>query len=104
MLADATSEMWTATDHASIEGLIGDTVSLIPLDTRVEGIVTRDLEYPLRDEDLLRGTTRGVSNVMTAPRAEVRWRKGLLLVVHLFQSEIDPTLLGFISGSSDKPG
>jgi thiamine pyrophosphokinase len=86
-IADAASEMWAATQHAMVEGVIGDTVSLIPIDARVEGIVTRDLEYPLRNEDLPRGSTRGVSNRLTATRAEVHWKKGLLLVVHLFDGQ-----------------
>jgi thiamine pyrophosphokinase len=83
VMADAAGEMWAATQEAAIEGTIGDTVSLIPIDDRVQGVVTRGLEYSLRDEDLLRGSTRGVSNRLTAARAEVHWTKGLLLVVHL---------------------
>lgn len=83
-LRDASSEMWAATGHARIEGAAGDTVSLIPLDERVEGVVTCALEYPLRGEDLGRGSTRGISNRLTAPAAEVDWRKGMLLIVHLF--------------------
>jgi thiamine pyrophosphokinase len=86
VIADAASEMWAAAQQATIEGEIGDTVSLIPIDERVEGIVTRDLEYPLCNEDLPRGSTRGISNRLTATRAEVRWKKGLLLVVHLFEA------------------
>ncbi len=78
--------MWAATRHAMIEGTIGDTVSLIPIDERVEEIATRDLEYPLRRQDLLRGSTRGISNRLTASRAEVHWKKGVLFVVHLFDA------------------
>jgi thiamine pyrophosphokinase len=92
VIAGATSELWAATGHAAIEGNAGDTVSLIPIDARVEGIVTRELEYPLRDEDLERGTTRGVSNRMLADRAEVSWRKGLLLIVHLLDGGRAPVL------------
>lgn len=84
VIADAAGELWAASERAAIEGTSGDTVSLIPLDERVEGIVTEGLEYPLRAETLTRGTTRGISNVLTALRAELRWSKGLLLVVHLF--------------------
>jgi thiamine pyrophosphokinase len=84
VITDTASEMWVATQGATIEGTIGDTISLIPMDARVEGVVTRGLEYPLRDEDLLRGSTRGISNRLTATRAEVKWKRGLLLVVHLF--------------------
>ena len=87
VIADAGSEMWTSTQQATIEGTIGDTVSLIPIDERVEGIFTRELEYPLRGEDLLRGSTRGISNRLTAACAEVNWKQGLLLIVHLFDAE-----------------
>ncbi len=84
VIADAMSEMWVATERATIRGEIGDTVSLIPLDVQVEGIVTDQLQYPLRGETLTRGSTRGVSNRMLAKRAEVKWKNGWLLVVHLF--------------------
>lgn len=84
IIADAVSEMWTAAERATIDGTPGDTVSLMPLDERVEGIITQNLAYPLRNETLARGSTRGISNRLTAPRAEVRWTSGLLLVVHLF--------------------
>ncbi len=76
-------EMWAAQGSATIEGAVNDTVSLIPLDPVVEGITTKNLQYPLKDEALVRGTTRGVSNQLTAGAAEVRWRSGLLLIVHL---------------------
>lgn len=84
VLADRASEMWAATRGATIEGTIGDTVSLIPLDELVEQVVTSGLQYPLRDETLARGATRGISNVMLDTHAEVHWKRGLLLVVHLF--------------------
>lgn len=68
-------------DH-TVVGAEGDTVSLIPLNGTVHGIVTDGLYYPLRDEDLHFGPARGVSNVMTAPHAQIRIRDGALLVVH----------------------
>jgi thiamine pyrophosphokinase len=68
-------------DH-TIVGAEGDTVSLIPLNGAAHGIVTEGLYYPLRDEDLYFGPARGVSNVMTAPHAQIRIRDGALLVVH----------------------
>ncbi len=85
--ADRAGDMWAATGSATIEGVPGDTVSLIPLSPLVEGIVTSELEYPLRDESLAFGTTRGISNRMLGARAEVHWKDGLLLVVHLLDSK-----------------
>jgi thiamine pyrophosphokinase len=46
-----------------------------------DGIDTEGLKYPLRDGTLLLGPTRGVSNELTAERATVRLRSGLLLIV-----------------------
>ena len=60
----------------------GDTLSLIPLDGRSEGVATEGLAYPLRDEDLAFGQTRGLSNVLTEPLARIRFRAGALLVIH----------------------
>ena len=59
-----------------IQGAPGDTVSLIPLNGVVSGVVTTDLYYPLDDEDLYFGPARGVSNVMTTTRASVSVQRG----------------------------
>ncbi len=83
VLKDRGQEIWAARGQATIEGEVGNTVSLIPLDEQIEGIITQNLMYPLRNETLLRGTTRGVSNQMTATHASVEWKQGLLLIVQL---------------------
>jgi thiamine pyrophosphokinase len=62
-------------------GHAGDVVSLIPFGGDARGIHTEGLEYPLRDEPLLFGPARGVSNVMLGERAWVSVREGLLLCV-----------------------
>lgn len=68
--------------RTSLEGAPGDTVSLIPLNGTVRGVRTENLYYPLHDEDLFFGPTRGVSNVMTGSRAAINVREGVLLVVY----------------------
>ncbi len=65
-----------------IHGAAGDTISLIPLNGVVSGVVTIDLYYPLNDENLYFGPARGVSNVMTTTQASVGVRAGTLLIVH----------------------
>ncbi len=70
---------------ARIEGRAGQTVSLLPMTERVDGIVTEGLYYPLRDEALLLGPARGVSNVMTGVEAVVTIRSGILLAMHAYQ-------------------
>ncbi|HVH32258.1 MAG TPA: thiamine diphosphokinase [bacterium] len=75
------TEVFLATPRASIPGRVGDRVSLIPLSARVTGVSTHGLKYPLADSTLRMGTTRGISNEMTASPAHVRTRHGWLLVV-----------------------
>ncbi len=84
-IVDSASEIWIGQGNDAIHGKKGDTVSLVPLDKTVEGITTKGLEYPLHDETLERGSTRGISNVMLSERATVIWDYGTLLLVHLFE-------------------
>lgn len=63
-----------------LTGAAGDWVTLEPLSEVVHGVATFGLRYRLRHEDLLRGSTRGVSNELTDRRGSVEVRDGLLLV------------------------
>lgn len=63
-----------------LTGAPGDWVTLEPLSAVVRGVATFGLRYPLRHEDLLRGSTRGVSNELTDRRGSLEVRDGLLLV------------------------
>lgn len=64
-----------------LHGDVGATVSLLPVGGDAHGITTAGLKWNLRDETLQMGTTRGVSNVMTAPVTDIRVTDGALLVV-----------------------
>lgn len=66
----------------TLSGAPGDTVSLIPWGGNAVGVRTEDLLYPLRDETLVVGPARGMSNVMQADTARVHLAAGMLLVVH----------------------
>jgi thiamine pyrophosphokinase len=65
-----------------LSGAAGDLVSLLPLSPDVQGVTTDGLLYPLADEALVQGSSRGLSNVMLAERAEVATRDGRLAIVH----------------------
>ena len=65
----------------SLEGRAGDLVSLLPVGGAARGVTTTHLRYPLADEDLELGRTRGMSNVRTAPVARVSLESGRLLVI-----------------------
>jgi thiamine pyrophosphokinase len=59
----------------------GALLTLIPLGGDALGITTGGLQYPLDDEDLAAGTTRGVSNVFDTENATVAVRDGVLLAI-----------------------
>ena len=64
-----------------LDGRAGDLVSLLPVGGDAVGVSTTGLAYPLHDEPLLDGRTRGLSNRRTAAAATVTLRSGRLLVV-----------------------
>jgi thiamine pyrophosphokinase len=68
-------------DRAELHGAPGSFLSLLPLGGPARGIRTEGLRYPLRDEELAPGTTRGVSNEFLTPRAAVSLDAGVLLAV-----------------------
>lgn len=64
-----------------VHGDVGSTVTLLPVGGGVEGITTRGLQWDLSDAHLVPGSTRGVSNVMRAPVADISTSSGCLLVI-----------------------
>jgi len=81
-LTDGRATAYLVDGDAEVRGRRGDTVSLLPLSPVVRGITTAGLRYPLRRGVLRRGSTRGLSNEMTASAARVRLTAGDLLLVH----------------------
>ncbi len=72
-------------EECTISGVVGETVSLLPLSSEARGVSTSGLRWVLDGATLLFGPARGVSNEMTGPSARVRLEAGLLLVVHLVE-------------------
>jgi thiamine pyrophosphokinase len=68
----------------TIGGPLGSFVTLLPVGGPASGIVTKGLRYPLRDEELAPGSTRGVSNELAAHTGSVRLASGTLLIVQPF--------------------
>lgn len=63
-------------------GRPGELVSLIPIGGDATGITTGGLQWPLHDDLLPAGSTRGVSNRLLAEIASVAVADGTVLVVH----------------------
>jgi thiamine pyrophosphokinase len=67
--------------EASLRGAPGDVCSLLAASGPARGVRTTGLRFPLDGEDLLPGSTRGLSNELTEPVATVSLEHGALLAV-----------------------
>lgn len=67
----------------TFKGKKGDILSIVPLGQDAYGVTLRGLEYPLKDDVLKFGATRGISNVLIDDTATVYLKKGLLLCIHI---------------------
>jgi len=81
-LLDGGEEACVIRGECTIDGRVGDTVSLIALTPQAGGVTTRGLEWPLQDGMLAFGSTLGISNRLAEPVAVVQVKQGVLLVVH----------------------
>jgi thiamine pyrophosphokinase len=86
--AGAALDAWVGPAHVvvvrhetTLAGPRGSLVTLVALGGPARGIRTEGLRYPLADEDLEPGTSRGVSNELDADQATVRIRDGVLLAI-----------------------
>jgi len=59
----------------------GGLLSLMPLGGDVYGVTLSGLKYPLKNETLKLGCTRGVSNLFLEKTASIAIKKGLLLCI-----------------------
>jgi thiamine pyrophosphokinase len=87
-LDDGVEEVFFCRDSAQVNGNIGDTVSLIPWNVDVNGVVTTGLKWILDRETLFPYKTRGISNEMIDETATIKIQSGLLLIVHRRKSVI----------------
>jgi thiamine pyrophosphokinase len=70
-----------AGEGVSLTGAPGAVLTLIALGGAASGITTSGLRWPLRDETLEPGSTRGVSNEIVSGAVRVEIAGGALLVV-----------------------
>jgi thiamine pyrophosphokinase len=75
--------------RATLHGPAGSLCSLIPVGGTAHGVHTTGLRFPLHGEDLLPGSTRGISNELLDTEATVAVDSGALLAVqpHALEEE-----------------
>ncbi|MGZ4801722.1 MAG: thiamine diphosphokinase [Acidimicrobiia bacterium] len=84
-------------ETAELRGAVGSVVSLLAPAGPARGIDTIGLRWALAGDELLPGSTRGVSNEMTAPIATVSLRDGVLIAI---QPDADPDLIAQVIGGN----
>jgi thiamine pyrophosphokinase len=70
-----------ARELVELHGARGDVVSLMPLTEPAAGVTTWGLKYELLGIPLHMGSTRGLSNELVWPHAQVQLADGRLLVL-----------------------
>lgn len=82
VLADGRREVRLVTDRADVHGRAGDIVTLLALNGPARDIHSHGLAYELGGRSLDVGTSLGVSNELTGPRATIEVGSGMVLLVH----------------------
>ena len=82
LLPTAEIHIVNRTHPVTLDGAVGDLVSLIPIGCDAEGITSTGLRWVLAGEMLSSAATRGISNVLVADCAEIHVTAGTILVVH----------------------
>ncbi len=75
-ICDEHNKVYYYKDSFTLKNCVGKTVSLIPVTAEISGLVTKGLDYPLDNESILFGQTRGISNVVTNSEASYTSKKG----------------------------
>lgn len=80
-IIDEHNEIFFTSGENTVYGKKGDLVSLIPFGGDLVGISTSGLDYPLDNETLFFGESRGVSNIMTSNKCTITVQSGSGLII-----------------------
>lgn len=84
-LIDQWCELFLIDRRTVIEGMAGQTVSLLPFGGPARGVTLTGFEYPLKGADLPIGRPIGVSNRLTGGKGIVEVDSGCLVAVRYFR-------------------
>ena len=75
------ARLWVVRGRQTVSGKVGRVVTLLACGGPATGVRTTGLAWALEGETLEAGSTRGVSNVFTAPEATVTLESGVVLAI-----------------------
>ncbi len=76
-----TARLTVVHDHATLDGSLGSTVTLLAAGGPASGVTTKGLRWPLTDADLSPTSTLGVSNEIVESPGRITVRTGVLFVI-----------------------
>jgi thiamine pyrophosphokinase len=85
-----TARLLVGPARAELLGPPGSRVSLLAIGPAAEGVTTQGLRWPLVDDRLEAGSSRGLANVVVAVPAGVSLAAGRLLVIEIADGEGGP--------------
>jgi len=89
-LVDEWCEIYVITQTTQVEGVAGQTISLLPLTAMVQDIELEGFEYPLSGATMEIGAPYGISNCLLTGRGVITIGSGCLLVVQYTRPGIFP--------------
>jgi thiamine pyrophosphokinase len=92
-LIDEYGEAFVVDKEAAFSGGKGQTVSIIALTGKVEGITLKGFIYEIKDAALTMGESLGISNIINEACATISIRSGNLLVIRYWRKDIFPEAL-----------
>jgi thiamine pyrophosphokinase len=72
---------YIVSNQIEIKGSIGQTISILPLREDAVGVSTTGLQWPLKNETVAFGSSRGMSNLLVSEKANISVTEGVLLVI-----------------------
>ena len=79
-IVNETDSIFLIDSNLTIKGNKGDNISLIPLYGDAVGVTLENLEYPLNDFTIKKGSSIGISNVMITNSCKITLKSGYLLI------------------------
>ena len=75
-------EIYIAIDEdITIDGEIGDTISILPIKNDAKCVTLKNLEYPLEESDMEFSRPLGISNVMTDINCNIKVKEGSIIII-----------------------
>lgn len=81
VILDDHNKIYFGRGNMTIQGSVGEMLSIIPISKELHGVKTIGLDYPLNDEILYNDRSRGVSNVIKTGEVKINTVLGDFLII-----------------------